>query len=316
MSELTIREFGTSDAELEAYVALVLASTPAVWDHTLALERWWEGLSGPQLRFAIEDATGAVVGFASATGLPVDPDSELYFSIHLPPAWRGRGARSQALRLLDAWAMQQRTAPRVRTSVDTSELDERAWWEQRGFAEKDRHVITELDLRAGSSARTPPPVEGIEFTTLAARPDLLRAAYDTSMEVRVDIPGDSSTPLPFDEFVAVIDRGERPAESLLLALHADRVVGICTLVLASDRERAHTGLTGVVRDWRGRGIAAALKARQVEWCRTAGLRSIRTANHDDNAPMRAVNARAGFRDVFEFATLERPTVVDRGPAGT
>lgn len=306
MSDVRIREIGSSDEELGPYVARMLELSPSVWDHTVELERWWEGLSGPQLRLVIEDAhTGALAGIASGTGLPGDPDTPIFVSIEVERELHGLGARTQAFRRLEAWSLTQRDAPRLRTSVDTSRPDDRAWWERHGFAEIDRHVITELDLADAPEPATR-AVVGIEFTTAAARPELLRATYEATLDIRIDIPGDESQPLPYDEFLAVVERGERPLDSIQLALDGDRVVGVCTLVLASDRTRAHTGLTGVRREWRGRGIAAALKARQVAWCRHAGLRSIRTANHDDNAPMRAINARAGFRGVHEFATLERP----------
>ena len=45
---------------------------------------------------------------------------------------------------------------------------------------------------------------------------------------------------------------------------------------------------------RGRGIATALKREQARRAKRAGFRRIETVNDEENAPMRAVNARLGF----------------------
>lgn len=54
-------------------------------------------------------------------------------------------------------------------------------------------------------------------------------------------------------------------------------------------------MTAVVRDWRGRGVATALKRATIEWAIARGLDELGTANDTVNAPMRAVNRRLGYR---------------------
>lgn len=49
------------------------------------------------------------------------------------------------------------------------------------------------------------------------------------------------------------------------------------------------------REYRGRGIATALKVRTVEYARGRGYRQIRTENEIHNAPMIAINDRFGFQ---------------------
>ena len=56
----------------------------------------------------------------------------------------------------------------------------------------------------------------------------------------------------------------------------------------------YTGFTGVRREYRGRGIAMALKLRAVDYAKSHGYREIRTWNSTLNAPMLGINVRLGF----------------------
>jgi RimJ/RimL family protein N-acetyltransferase len=161
----------------------------------------------------------------------------------------------------------------------------------------ERHVITRLDLTDETIELDIVAPAGIELTTLAARPELERAAHAIHCETRADIPGEPFQPPTFEDWIEPIHDGERPAASIHLALDDDVVIGICTTsIAAGDTERAHTGFSGVARTHRGRGIAPALKAQQIAWCRAAGFIELETVNHADNAPMRAINERMGFVD--------------------
>jgi len=50
-----------------------------------------------------------------------------------------------------------------------------------------------------------------------------------------------------------------------------------------------------VREYRGRGLAQALKLQTVLLGKRAGLRYIRTNNDSKNTPMLAVNRKLGYR---------------------
>jgi mycothiol synthase len=54
------------------------------------------------------------------------------------------------------------------------------------------------------------------------------------------------------------------------------------------------GFTSVRPEFRGRGIATALKVRAIEMARARGMTRIQTENHQDNAAMLTVNRRLGF----------------------
>ena len=55
-----------------------------------------------------------------------------------------------------------------------------------------------------------------------------------------------------------------------------------------------TGLTGVLREYRRKGIALAMKVRGIRWCAERGHATIRTANEAGNVGMLSINEVLGF----------------------
>ncbi|MGH3031556.1 MAG: GNAT family N-acetyltransferase [Gaiellaceae bacterium] len=73
----------------------------------------------------------------------------------------------------------------------------------------------------------------------------------------------------------------------------------CGLCRHDNPGVAEDGLTVVRRDWRRRGLATALKRREVAWAAAHGLREVVTWTQDGNEAMRSVNDALGYvvRDV-------------------
>jgi len=148
-----------------------------------------------------------------------------------------------------------------------------------------------------------------EIVTLAERPNLLRSLYEVELEATADIPA----PEPY--VVGSFEEWHRrevealltPADVWFLALAGDEVVGHALLILQSARPGVgwHQ-MTGVRRAWRGRGVAGALKRAQIAWAKAQGLDRLETENHEDNAPMRRLNERLGYRAKPATITLRGP----------
>jgi GNAT superfamily N-acetyltransferase len=98
-------------------------------------------------------------------------------------------------------------------------------------------------------------------------------------------------------------------EATFAAFAGDELVGMAGLVQDDDRpERAENVLTTVRRDWRGRGLARALKEHAIAWASARGLREIYTWTQTGNENMRAVNERLGYvtRDISISVRRELP----------
>ena len=81
----------------------------------------------------------------------------------------------------------------------------------------------------------------------------------------------------------------------VVALADGAVVG--TSFLYTDREtgRAMNAGTGVVREFRGRGLGLLMKQHSLSLAAAAGITKVITQNDETNAPMLAINAKLGYQ---------------------
>ncbi|MFY0535900.1 GNAT family N-acetyltransferase [Nannocystis pusilla] len=84
-------------------------------------------------------------------------------------------------------------------------------------------------------------------------------------------------------------------EGCWFALAGADYVGLSWMnAFPSDPRLLETGLTGVVRSHRRRGIATALKVHAIDFARRRGAERIVTRNEENN-PMYDLNLMLGFR---------------------
>ena len=135
------------------------------------------------------------------------------------------------------------------------------------------------------------------MVTIADRPELLEAAYPLARdEGYPDLALEGTISIPLDEWLR--DEATLP-EGSFVALADGEIVGYSGLMAHDNDGVAEDGLTVVRREWRRRGLARALKQRELAWARDAGLREVVTWTQTGNDGMRAVNERLGYesRDV-------------------
>jgi mycothiol synthase len=166
-----------------------------------------------------------------------------------------------------------------------------AFAERFGFEEDSRQVEQVRPLRGDEQEPRLP--EGVQLVSLAERPELSRRVYmELALEAFEDIP----TPRKIS---ITLEQWEREwinwPEGSFVALADDEIVGCAGLMRDEDRaDRAENMLTAVRRDWRGRGLARALKETVIAWGSANGLREIYTWTQTGNENMRAVNEKLGY----------------------
>ena len=228
-----------------------------------------------------------------------------YTMVRVVPEHRRRGAGSAMLEAARDHAGRI-GLERIWGRIDATDMGSLGFAERHGLVESGREWISALDLTDAPAPVPPPP--GVTVVSLADRPDLIRAAYDVHSQCLPDMP--SPTPMrpePFHNWVSrtLEGPGALPAAAMV-ALADDAVIGQSALSLEGDEGTAEHLLTCVRRDWRGRGVAAALKSAQIAWARQAGIERLVASNDAPNAAMLAVNRRLGYRVVSEGVLVEGP----------
>ena len=78
-------------------------------------------------------------------------------------------------------------------------------------------------------------------------------------------------------------------------MSGEELIGFAAVSLFPENQNAGNMTTGVVRQYRGRKIALALKVLAARYARVHGARTVQTENDSRNAPVLAINRRMGYR---------------------
>ncbi len=239
----------------------------------------------------------------------------------IDPKWQRRGLGSALLDFLIAEARE----------VDATSLQARPYFDHvnairlldsRGFQETMRMVGLELndvaavDVPPLSELAASLEVRGIRITTLAEELGADASSWaklrDANRDARFGWPEPDPTPdgrapevESVEEFQARAVRFGMVPEPCFIAATRDRFVGYSALTITDEtRTQAGSGGTAVVPEYRGLGIATALKACCLRWARENGVRRLVTSS--GNPAMIRVNEKFGFRRTYvEVRTAKR-----------
>ena len=193
----------------------------------------------------------------------------------------------------------------------------------RGFRETMRMIGLELDDLSAISLE---PIgwyesrlaeRGLRVTTLAEElivdSDGWRKLRDVDEAARFGWPDPDPQPDRMSREEQSVEQFRAQAydfhmipEACFLAVDREQYVGYLTLALRdAARVEAGSGGTAVRPEYRGFGVATALKARCVRWAREHGVRRVSTSS--GNPAMVRVNEKFGFRRTYvEVRLVRRP----------
>jgi GNAT superfamily N-acetyltransferase len=187
----------------------------------------------------------------------------------------------------------------------------------RGFNEVVRAWESRLDPKDVDTGKLQNYVEnalrqGITFTTLGEeqkRGRSLRGLYELVQLITADMPraGSTFTPISYVQWQTLTFNSPRLLpEGYIIAKHGDEHVGV-SIVFKNETEPKILSQddTGVRREYRGRGIAIALKVKIIEFAKKHGYEIIRTGNDSSNVPMLAINDKLGFKKHTGWIRMER-----------
>jgi len=302
-----IRPFEPGDAEEVARLTAALlpatVETAASLLHRHAAEpersrrRSWVALDG-----------GAVAGFATAFFHWFGGEAgtgHLWVGVREDHRRRGVGTElwQTALENLDG-------ARRVTVEVDADPAG-LAFAERRGFADCGGEVKSRLDVRA--CRLSPEPQAG--FRVLALRDVLDRDADLYAFYGRAGgIPlGDPLNRVTLEEWGRfVLGNPLLDEDASVVVLDPDgRVVSLSWLLVDAATGRAENEWTATLPELRGRGLARLAKLASIRRAAERGIRELTTGNDPDNLPMRELNRRLGYVELFDRRELERAAPAGR-----
>jgi GNAT superfamily N-acetyltransferase len=317
--DIHIRPFGDPDYERMVEISTAIDPTTSL---TADGYRYRDARLEPRVRLegvAAEVAGAGMVGFGRVmhTWWNFHPHRYL-MRLEVDPAWqrRGVGARlfDRVLEQLAAWQ-----AELVRTETSAEREAAVTFLQRRGFREWHRRWDSVLEV---ATANVAPLLEadrrarqhGIVVSNFSAEQArrgerLAHDVYEMEALISRDEPmmEASGELMSFERFRATeLDAPGALPEAHFLALAGDRLVGVSRLMRdLRHPEVLRVGFTGTDPEFRGRGIAQALKLRTIEYARQHGFREIRTGNDATNAPMLHINDRIGFKRESPVVIFER-----------
>jgi len=181
----------------------------------------------------------------------------------------------------------------------------------RGFEETSR--VLDLRLNVAAADVSLKRIEGISISTFAEErirdPRCVEKLYELTTLLSQDDPARGPLAPPGYNAREALMWLEMPyvlPDALFIAKHGDDYVGVSDVSLFEAVPGGLTqGFTGVRRDYRGRGLATALKVSGIIYAQSHGYQVIQTFNTPEQSAIRALNAKLGFELMFEHVTLEK-----------
>lgn len=303
---ITIRPFTKED--YESANAIRVATRPDYPD-TAEVWRAMDAKRDPMYRMErwIAEKEGRPVGYACYEQMPwMFHPRKFMFDISVHPDAQRRGVGG-ALYSHMLEAMRPEDPLSIRTMAREDESASRRFLESRGFREIDRAWESRLnvdtfDMEPYADEEEKVRAGGIEIHTyreLENTPDHLQKLWVMDMEASKDIPAPPDQPLnpiPYETYIRWFDeKTGLLKDGYFIATDGERYVGVSALWHHDGSDDLYTGFTGVLPDYRRRGIALALKLRAVQYAKDRGVHVIRTDNNARNRPMLSINERLGFQ---------------------
>lgn len=261
----------------------------------------------------LAEVDGRAVGFVRYTQYAdyFQPEKVVLFgAVLLDDRGQGIGGR-----LLEALEQHLPTLGVFQMQAQASEADAATlnFLRRRGFAQTWRRLEYRLDVRevdtrsleALASKLKEQNIEVKAYPALAAdsnRDEKLRAL---SWRLEQDVPyGEPLVELGLEAFLR--ERLEPKAvlrDAFYIALAGETFIGMSSLW--SYGTYLETEFTGVLPDYRGRGVGTLLKLLGLNYAKRHGFPEIRTTNDAGNSAMRTLNEHLGFRAQPALLRLEK-----------
>jgi mycothiol synthase len=305
-----------------AAIAAVLADESPGWAATAAQLAYDDASRDPRyphaafVAEATEQAPPLMVGvaFTDLDKLALG-QGRFELNIRVRLDWQGRGV-GKALYQAAMDDLAARAARTITAMVWQAHPRSARFLIERGFVESWQRLDSSLDAAnfdwtpyAGLEQQV--RALGIKVTTyaeLAGDPDRLRKLYELDSALWQDVPyGQPVVRRTLEQFVAAeVNHPEYLPDACFIAVKAGEFIGYSNLLEGDDGYSVD--MTGVLRAFRGKGVATLLKLRGIRYAQEHGKPKLWTVNDSVNAAMLGLNAKLGF--VREGANVRYSKVLE------
>lgn len=309
--------------EKQDYKSLVTIANAIYPEYRKTTEEWQRGdqlfdeTRYVRLRYvAVDEETQRVVGYGSVQHNPgTFHPQKFWLTLMVHPDWQRKGVGRTIYERLNAH-LRELNAITVWTNIREDHADALVFFERRGFAEVRREwelrlPVEEVDTASFLSVLKRVQEQGIVIVTLLEERehdrDYLRKVYELSNAILADVPmPDQWTGLSFEEFERQFNYPGLLPEAYFIAKHGDLYIGRSDLWrLEAEPDRLYQGVTGVLREYRRKGVATALKVKAIEYTKQHGYKFITTWNDSENVAMLSLNEKLGFRRQIGWVAMEK-----------
>jgi ribosomal protein S18 acetylase RimI-like enzyme len=307
-SLVRVRPFNfSSSTDYRRVVAVSNAIDPEFQESVAAWQHWDQNRDPHHLfrRYLLE-REGEVVAYGSYGHIEwsFQPD-RYYLWVGVHPGQQRKGYGSALWDYLMTQLSERQPAELV-TFTRENRPQAIDFLQKRGFAVRMREQISRInpqtfELAPFSSKIAEVERSGIKVITLAdimqRDPEWRRHMYELEAEVEKDVLSiDEVTKSEFEVYEKqTLGMPNLLHEGWFVAMDGDEYVGLSVLWRdLVNEKRLGTGLTGVKRSHRRRGIATAMKAKALSFARGSGATIVDTGNEENN-PMYQLNLQLGFQ---------------------
>ncbi|ADH61995.1 GCN5-related N-acetyltransferase [Allomeiothermus silvanus DSM 9946] len=294
-------------------VAEILNAVEPEWPVTAGMLEHWDKNHDPKYHRAefVAELDAQIVGLGS-----IGEDRWAYepgkfvFDIQVHPEFQGRGVgRAIYDHLIEHVQLMNPTLLQVGTRENRPRA--RAFLERRGFVETWRRYESWLETRDFDCSLYTDLAErvkraGLEIKSwgeLSADPDAPRKLWELDWLLLQDVPmGLKFVKRDLEQWIKEeIQDPHFVPQACFIALDPNREDPLTgSYVGYSQLTRNPAGfwginMTGVLREYRGKGVAKALKLEGIRYVKEHGGEQIRTTNDPPNSAMLAMNLDLGFR---------------------
>ena len=249
------------------------------------------------------DETGKVVGYWDVDRESWMQPGRFWIKVVAAPEVRNQGLGSQmfedALRVAH-----EQDAAHLESTVLEDDPASLHFSKKRGFKIEHHAFASTLDLTTFDEHRFDDMMarihaDGFRFFSLAEAgltEENKHKLYEVNRASALDNPGNNGIFPDFYSFSKnVFDASWFRADTQIIAAHGEDWAGLSAIGVYKQDNYAYNAFTGVLREYRGHGLAQALKLQTILLAKREGVSTIRTNNDSRNAPVLAVNRKLGYK---------------------